>query len=188
MSSSCPRQTNANLRPTAVILAAKQTQRSSAEVAEGKAALEAQHQELLLKQQEDLEKLHQLEQQIKKQARENASHATRPPPIQPTPAIKAGRVPSAATTVTAALPEVQSRAAVVVDANSEPTAPAGIVMGQPSTARKVLPGHIRRLTQADIEAHCAGGPIPAGQEPAGAGCAAKENVLPTHGATITDEN
>ena len=52
----------------AVILATKQTQQSSAEIAESKAALEAQCQELLFKQQEDLEKLCQLEQQIEKQA------------------------------------------------------------------------------------------------------------------------
>ena len=113
----------------AVILATKQTQQSSAEIAESKAALEAQCQELLFKQQEDLEKLCQLEQQIEKQAWENVSHATRPPPIQLTPAIKAGHVPSAATMVTMALPKVQSCTAVVVDANLEPTAPASIVAG-----------------------------------------------------------
>lgn len=129
MSSSHPCQTNANLRPVAVILATKQTQQSSAEIAESKAALEAQCQELLFKQQEDLEKLCQLEQQIEKQAWENVSHATRPPPIQLTPAIKAGHVPSAATMVTMALPKVQSCTAVVVDANLEPTAPASIVAG-----------------------------------------------------------
>ena len=54
--------------------------------------------------------------------------------------------------------------------------------------QKVLPGCIRKLTWADIKAHCAGGPIPVGQEPAGAGHATKENVLPTHGATVTDKN
>ncbi|KAM5535293.1 hypothetical protein V8D89_010978 [Ganoderma adspersum] len=176
--STCPRRTNANTQPAAVVLATKQTRRSSAVVTQEKAALKAQHQALIRKQEADLEHLHQLDQQLNAQAHENEAHAVRPPPIQqaaPTTTQNMGHAPAPATVPLTAMPPMAQSHAVAVDTESLTST---VLAGQASVERRVQAGRTRRLTRIDVEAHCANGAIPAGQEPSCSHSAAKENAAP----------
>ncbi|KAI1782778.1 hypothetical protein LXA43DRAFT_1068291 [Ganoderma leucocontextum] len=166
-----PRRTNANLRPADVVLAGKQTRRSTAEVAQEKAALEAQRQALLQKQEAELEKLRQLELQLNAQAQENEEHAARPPPAQPAPTTRRTRHvpdPSAPSGTTTPTPPTRAAAA---DAQMSAPVPGS---GQASAERKVQPGRVRKITRGDVEAYRMGGAT-TGLDHAGGG-ASKENA------------
>ena len=170
-----PRRTNANLRPADVVLAARQTRRSSAEVQKEKAALEAQRQLLIQKREADLEEIHKLELKLEAQAQQHEDHAARPPPVPSTPATgKTGHVPPLASAPSAAAttaPSLPSHAAAT-DVDSSVSA-IQVGPGQATVERRRQPGRSRRITRADVEGHGASGATPAGPEGAGEG-AAKE--------------
>ncbi|KAI1782866.1 hypothetical protein LXA43DRAFT_1103315 [Ganoderma leucocontextum] len=178
-----PRRANANYSPAAVVLAAKQTRRPSAVVAQEKAALEAQRQALIQKREADLEQLRQLDLQLQVRAQQNKEDAACPPAIQSTSATRSvGHVPAPGAPLATMAP-MPLTSAPAMDADT--SAPV-VASGQASTGRKVQPGRTRRITRADVEDHRMGAAVPAGQDSdaaGGDGEAAKENAVPAQAAT-----
>ncbi|KAI1790339.1 hypothetical protein LXA43DRAFT_1062147 [Ganoderma leucocontextum] len=87
-----PRRANANHSPAAVVLAAKQTRRPSAVVAQEKAALEAQRQALIQKREADLEQLRQLDLQLQStSATRSVGHVPAPDADTSAPVVASGQ-------------------------------------------------------------------------------------------------
>ncbi|RDX41935.1 hypothetical protein OH76DRAFT_1422804 [Lentinus brumalis] len=159
-----PRRTNANLHPGKIVLDQKTPRRSSAEVAQERAALEAERQKLLKKQEAAMKALADLEARLlegKEQSqqdtvrRSRAGQSTRKPSgsasqsessSRSTRAAPGGGKPRDSTGNNTAVTATPSgRATASEDIPSTPT---------PVTAKKVAqPKRIQKLTRAEFEAY-----------------------------------
>ncbi|RPD53918.1 hypothetical protein L226DRAFT_525882 [Lentinus tigrinus ALCF2SS1-7] len=146
--SSRPRRAKANLHPGKIVLDQKTPRRSSAEVAQERAALEAEHQQLLKKQEEAMKALADLEARLLEAKERSQQESTRRPTVRQS-ARKPAALPQALTAAekVAAKTPASGRVTASADTRSTPTPDA------PAKKNVPKPKRIPKLTRADFEAY-----------------------------------
>ncbi|OSC96936.1 hypothetical protein PYCCODRAFT_1472195 [Trametes coccinea BRFM310] len=156
-----PRRTKANVHPGEPVLKLKIPRRSPAEVAQERAAAEAQRREILKRREDDMRALAELEARLKQQDQVAAEDAARPPSQNAVAEISTQRTsadnrhsrlgPSGrdASPVAGATAELQSAASVQ---KAEPNIHAKLKAAA-GTGTKVSLGRMKKSTRADYEAY-----------------------------------
>ncbi|KAI0360031.1 hypothetical protein OH77DRAFT_1517593 [Trametes cingulata] len=158
-----PRRASANPHPAEPLLKLKIPRRSAAEVAQERAAVEAERQAILKRREEDLKALAELEAKLKKQDEEAQKFAARPPPqnafakransARTSASNRSSKPPSRPSSCTAAEPRSTEG---LNDEAPASTATIGIQNDSTSRVPKGSLGRLKKSTRADLEAYRVG--------------------------------